>query len=105
MSSLVDLAVEHWRLKTFSTMDSAPARHAVRRIGDFLALLEIQTESMDGKPFDPGLPVRVVDTVVDETLSEGKTVIAETVSPAVLFRDSVIRPADVVTHTGRIPEN
>ena len=44
---------------------AAQARHALRRMDDFLRLCELEVQTMDGRPFDPGLAVRVIDTVDD----------------------------------------
>ena len=107
VSSLADLAIEHWRLSAWLTSvggDAAPtagpARHALRRIGDLLRKFEVEVRPLDGLPFDPGLAARVVDTVPDATLPPGKAEVAETLSPLVLFRGAVARPADVVVRTG-----
>ena len=54
-----------------------------------------------GRPFDPGLAVRVVDTVEDETFPTGKIIIDETLSPMVLHHGRVVKPADIVTRAGR----
>jgi hypothetical protein len=102
------LASEHWRLATWlagipgasSGSAAAPARHALRRIVDFLTAAQLEVRSMHDRPFDPGLAVRVVDAVDDPSLPAGETVIAETVSPLILWRGNVVRPADVVTRKG-----
>ena len=107
VSSLADLAVEHWRLSTWlsgvggdTASTAGPARHAVRRIGDLLRRHEVEVRPLDGLPFDAGLAARVVDTVPDATLPPGRAVVAETLSPLVLWRGTVARPADVVVRTG-----
>ena len=84
---------------------AAPARHALRKIEDFLRSLGSEAQSMDGQKFDPGLAVRVVDAFDDPALPTGETEIAETLSPMVLWKDRVVKPADVVTRrgTGRKP--
>jgi hypothetical protein len=55
---------------------------------------------LDGHPFDAGLAARVVDSTDDPSLPPGSAVVAETVSPLVLWRGSVAKPADVVTRVG-----
>ncbi len=107
VSALADLGVEHWRLTTWLSSiggDAAPAagpaRHALRKIGDLLTRFEVEVVSMDGRPFDPGLPVRVVDTTDDPSLPAGESVVAETVSPLVTVAGRVARPADVVIRAG-----
>jgi hypothetical protein len=103
LPALIGLCVEHWRLSrsiTAAPRLDAAARHALRRIEDFLKLCELEARTLDGHPFDAGLAVRVVDTADDPLLPEGNAVIAETLSPIVLWRGTVARPADVVTHRG-----
>lgn len=104
LAALVNLAVEHWRLtgwaSTLPAGGAALARHALRRMHDTLAACELTVRSMDGQPFDAGLAVRVVDTVDDPALPEGRATIAETVAPMVLWRAAVVRPAEVVVRRG-----
>ena len=103
--ALAALAVEYWRLVSWlnvnSTQSTGPARHAVRKLGDFLKTNEVEIETMDGKTFDPGMAVVVVDTVEDPGMEEGKAVIHETVSPMVLWRGKVAKSAEVVTRVGK----
>jgi hypothetical protein len=104
LESLVALAVEHWRLSTWIAdregSDIAPARHAVRRLGDFLAQVQMEARSLDGEPADAGLAAHVVDSVDDPEMATGKVVIEETLSPLVLWRGKVIREAQVVIRRG-----
>ena len=55
---------------------------------------------MDGLPFDAGMAARVIDTVDDPKLPAGKSFVAETLSPLVLWRGNVVRDADIVTRRG-----
>lgn len=107
LPALIGLGVEHWRLSAWLASvpgsdgpAAAQARHALRRMDDFLRLCELEVQTMDGRPFDPGLAVRVIDTVDDPALPEGTAVIAETLSPLILWRGAVVKPADVVTRRG-----
>ena len=101
MSDLVRLAVEWWRLKSaLGETAPAPARHAVRRIEDFLHHREIEVQALDGRRYDPGLPIRVIDAIDDDHLPAGESVISETLSPLILWRGNVIQNADVVTRRG-----
>ena len=111
LPALVGLCVEHWRLAKWlaarppapggdASSGSAPARHALRRMEDFLKLCELEARDLDGLPFDPGLAARVLDTTDDPRLPEGTAVIGETLSPMVLWRGTVAQPADVVTRKG-----
>jgi hypothetical protein len=108
LASLADLGVEHWRLTAWlaaipgaaAGSAAAPARHALRRIGDVLARCEVEVRSLDGLPFDAGLAARVIDAADDPTLPAGQTVVGETLAPMVLWRGTVVRAADVVTRRG-----
>jgi hypothetical protein len=105
LASLVNLGVEHWRLSTtlsrvLESAGAGPLRHGLRKIDDFLKQCEIEVRNMTNQPFDAGLAVRVIDTVDDPQLGDGKSVIEETLSPMVLWRGQVVKPADVVTRRG-----
>ena len=106
LASLVNLGVEHWRLlttlgKALEVSGAGPLRHGLRKIDDFLKQCELEVRNMTGQPFDAGLAVRVIDTIDDPDLAEGSLVIDETLSPMVLWRGQVVKPADVVTRQGR----
>ena len=104
LASLIELGVEHWRLSvwlaTQPSKDAAAARHALRRMEDFLKRCELEVRPMDGLPFDAGMAARVIDTVDDPKLPAGKSFVAETLSPLVLWRGNVVRDADIVTRRG-----
>lgn len=102
LTSLVSIAVEQWRLANAlaSGGGGAPARHALRRIEDFLLRCELRVETLDGKPFDPGLAAQVIDSVEDPTLPQGQVLIDETLSPMVLWRGRVVKAAEVATRKG-----
>ncbi|MDB5330414.1 MAG: hypothetical protein JWP03_1565 [Phycisphaerales bacterium] len=100
MQSLVGLGVEYWRLTQWleesPSAGSAPARHAIRRLQDFLHASELEIRGMDGMPYDPGLAARVVDTIDDPAMPAGQAIVAETMTPMILWRGQVVKPADVV---------
>jgi len=107
LSSLVNLAIEYWRLATWlaaipgsNSSAAGPARHALRRFEEFFKSSDLEVRSMDGQPFDPGLAVRVIDALEDATLPDGRTVIAETLSPMVLWHGRVLKPAEIVIRRG-----
>jgi hypothetical protein len=105
LETLVALAIEHWRLarwleKLPKGNITAQPRHALAKMADALAQCQLETRSLDGHLFDPGLAVRVVDAMDNAQLPQGTTFIGETVSPQVLWRGRVINPADVVTIRG-----
>ena len=104
LASVVAVAVEHWRLATslagLPGGGPAAARHAARRMGDFLRECGVEAAGMDGTPYEPGLAVRVIDTVEDPAAPAGQAVIEETLSPVVTWRGQVVRAAEVVTRRG-----
>jgi len=104
LAALASLGVEHWRLSNClantAFASSAPARHALRRIEDVLRECEVEVMAMNGKPFDPGIAAEVIDCVEDESLPAGQVIVDETLSPLVLWRGQVIKPAQVVTRAG-----
>jgi hypothetical protein len=105
VSALAALAVEYWRIGTWINAANAagagPARHAIRKMGDFLKSVEVDVEGMEGKTFDAGMACVVVDSVEDEAMEAGKVVIEETVSPMVMWKGKVVRNAQVVTRKGK----
>ena len=107
LSSLIELAVEHWRLTAWlaaaggdAAPAAGPARHALRRIGDVLTRVGVEARPLTDHPFTPGLAARVLDTTDDPTLPPGTAVVAETVSPLVLLHGQVVRPADITVRAG-----
>ena len=99
LAAVAALAVEYWRLSAAIPAPSAPARHALRKIGDFLAGCDIEIRSLDGLAYDPGLAAKVIDTVHDATLARGSAVIDETVCPLILYRGQVVQPAEIVVRS------
>jgi len=104
LAALINLGLEHWRLAGAigPSPDAPAARHALRRIGDFLSLCELDVRVLDGRAFDPGLAACVIDTVDDPALPLGVVLIDETLSPMVLWRGRVVKAADVVTRQGTL---
>lgn len=104
LEALVALAVEHWRLSNWLAQqnghDTAAARHAVGRLGDFLSAFELEARSLDGQVADAGLAARVVEAVDDPSMPAGSARIEETLSPLILWQGKVIKEAQVVTRRG-----
>jgi hypothetical protein len=106
LPALIGLAVEQWRLASWLEAVRAPAgtvaavRHSTRKIEDFLKACDLEVRAMNGHPFDAGLAVEVVDTVDDPALPVGHSIVAETLSPMILWRGTVVKAAEVVTRRG-----
>jgi hypothetical protein len=102
-ADVVAIAVEYWRLSTWLAGiagNTGIARHAVRRLGDVLARWQVEVQSLEGRPFDAGLAAKVIDTVDDPLAPLGTDTVCETVSPMVICRGVVLRPAEVVVSRG-----
>lgn len=102
ISSLVDMAVESWRLEKWAAdvRDAIAPRHVARRFARLLKELGIESVDLTGRPYDAGLAAEVLEKrqAVHDTQSD--TVIEETVSPIVTLRGAVIRHAQVVIRGG-----
>ncbi|HVF57223.1 MAG TPA: hypothetical protein VM934_13795 [Pyrinomonadaceae bacterium] len=101
LSSLVEIAIECWRLERWLAVahreGSAPhVRHVARRLAKFLGERELATLDITGRRYEPGLAVEVLDATDDEQLSEGTTIIDEMVAPIVLWRGTVVRHGQVI---------
>jgi len=98
LSSLVELAVDWWRLERWAGSDAASAshaRHVARRLGRFLSERGFSVMDLTGRPYEPGLAVEVID-VIGDGAGGGAELIDETVAPVVLWRGSVVRHGQVV---------
>jgi hypothetical protein len=93
---MTELAVEHWRLTgALREGGSAAARHAARKIGDFLKARGFEAQSLDGLPYDPGMNAKVVERIKGYS-PEGGDMVVETVTPLVMLEGEVIQGAEVV---------
>jgi len=103
ISALSHLAVEWWRVSsTLAAAGNTPAgaRHGLRRIEDFLKQTGFEVVSMNGRVFDPGLPLTVIDAVDDPAVLPGEAIVSETISPVVLYKGRVVRQGEVITRRG-----
>jgi hypothetical protein len=108
LSSLVDLAIEAWRLERWlSELDSrqstAAGRFVARRVADFVAGCGLETVDMTGQPYEPGLAVELLGHVQDATLPPGKVLVDEMVAPLCLWHGKVVRMGQVVTRSASSP--
>ena len=102
LASLIELAVEFWRLRCWlsdsvADKSKAPVRYVARRLDEFLKEREIEALDIVGQPYEPGLAVDIVDMIPDANMPEGPGVIDETVAPIVLWRGAVVKHGQVVT--------
>jgi hypothetical protein len=96
LDQITTLAIEHWRIATaLGESAPAPARHALRKIGDLLTSAGIEVQNLDGLPHDPGMSAHVIDRVPDPRATAGDVII-ETLSPLVTHHGQVIKRAEIV---------
>jgi hypothetical protein len=98
--SLVELAVESWRLSQWILANpdhaKAPARRAAERLQSFLTELKLEIIDLTGKSFDPGLAVEVLGFSDGNAAELGSSVVDETVSPIVVYDGIVAKHGQVV---------
>ncbi len=109
LSSLVELAVEHWRLtrwlaKLDQEESAAHGRRVARQLGRFLSERELSVLDLTGQPYEPGLAVEVLDVFADEEMAHGPGVIDETVTPVVMWRGVVVQFGQVIVRRGEMEE-
>lgn len=92
---VAELAVDLWRIGTRAKRDSASERVliAYERAVDRLDGLGFRFDSMMNHPYDENLKVRVIE---HEDGTEPRRIV-ECITPAVYYKDSLIREAEVVT--------
>lgn len=104
LSALVDLAVDAWRLSRWAEAgetagNTAPARHAARRLTAFVQEHGLELLDLTGRTYDCGLAIEIVDTVDSAEGTAVTGVIAEMVAPIVMFRGLVARQGQIVLAT------
>ncbi len=89
------LAVDIWKVAERARAEHANDRviAACERAEDRLRRMGFEVDAMVGKSYDTNLKVRVMD----HDPAEGPTIIGHCISPAVFYRGSLIREAEVVT--------
>jgi len=104
MASLIDLAVDAWRLECWlSGLDggqsAAPGRFVARQINAFLHRFELETVDLTGQRYEPGLAVELLGNVQDETVPADVVIVDEMVTPLCLWRGKVVRLGQLVTRS------
>ncbi|MCA1592251.1 MAG: hypothetical protein LC754_06295 [Acidobacteria bacterium] len=106
LSSLVELAIECWRLERRLNNPTGDhsishARHAARRLNKFLEERELSVLDLAGRGHEPGLALDVLDVIEDESLPQGTEIIEEMVAPIVLWRGAVVRYGQAIIKRGK----
>jgi len=105
LASLIELAVEGWRLDSWLAAlppekAASKLRHVARRLQKFLSERELSTLDLTGRRYEPGMSVEVLEAVEDERLGEHERLIDEMVEPVILWRGRVVRYGRVVVRQG-----
>ncbi len=105
LASLIELAIESWRLESW--LGALPPervapklRHIARRLQKFLTEHELSALDLTGRRYEPGISVEVLEAVEDERLGEHERLIDEMVEPVVLWRGRVVKYGRVVVRQG-----
>lgn len=101
LASLVELAIESWRLEHWIAAmppekSASKVRHIARRLQKFLSERELSALDLTGQKYEPGMAVEVLEVFADERLRADEKLIAEMVAPIVLWRGRVVRHGQVV---------
>jgi hypothetical protein len=101
LASLIELAVENWRLanwlaKLDQEESTAHGRHVSRQLNRFISERELAVLDLAGQPYEPGLAVEVLDVIHDEEMSGDSEMIDETVTPIVMWRGTVVQFGQVI---------
>ena len=95
------LSVQCWRLRRLSevtkdTTAKSGLRHAVRHVSETLEALGIEVIDFTGRAYDPGMVPEVVEVRHDQTLTDGQTVVDETVVPTITWRGQVVSAGQII---------
>jgi hypothetical protein len=105
LASLIELAIEGWRLDDWLAAEppekvASKLRHVARRLQKFLRERELGALDLTGRRYEPGMSVEVLEAVADERLQEGESLIDEMVEPVILWRGRVVKYGRVVVRQG-----
>ena len=95
--ALIELAIDSWRLNRClgeGEAGATGARHAARRLSEFLKKHGIEIQDLTGQVYEPGLALEVIENNTKHT--DGPMAIEETISPGVLLRGKLVRQGRVI---------
>ena len=101
LDSLVELAIESWRLEHWLAglpPERVPSklRHIARRLQKFLTERELAALDLTGQKYEPGMAIEVLEVLTDESSRAREKLIVEMVAPIILWRGRVVRHGQVV---------
>ncbi|HLL14450.1 MAG TPA: hypothetical protein VK388_05275 [Pyrinomonadaceae bacterium] len=107
LASLIELAIESWRLDSW--LAKAPPekvasklRHIARRLQKFLSERELSALDLTGARYEPGMSVEVLEALEDDRLGERESLIDEMIEPIILWRGRVVKHGRVVVRRGNV---
>jgi hypothetical protein len=105
LASLIELAIESWRLDAWIAAlppekAASKLRHVARRLQKFLSERELSALDLTGRNYEPGMSLEVLEALEDERLGEHESLIDEMVEPIILWRGRVVKYGRVVVRQG-----
>ena len=102
IGKLVDMAVDHWRLKKhiekiktkLSPEDTKRIDNSIRRIENYLRENDIEVADYTGRSVNDGMNIKRVS--VEQDLSLKKPIIKETITTAVSYKGSLQKVSEVI---------
>lgn len=105
LASLIELAIEGWRLDGWLAAQppekvASKLRHVARRLQKFLSERELSTLDLTGRRYEPGMSVEVIEALEDASVGDDERLIDEMVAPVILWRGRVVKFGQVVVRQG-----
>lgn len=105
LASLIELAIEGWRLEHWMAASppekvASKLRHVSRRLQKFLHERELAALDLTGQKYEPGMAVEVLEALEDKSLRGDEKFIVEMVEPVVLWRGRVVKFGLIVVKQG-----
>jgi hypothetical protein len=105
LASLIELAIEGWRLDSWLAAQppekvASKLRYVARRLQKFLSERELSALDLTGRRYEPGMSVEVIEALEDERMGEHERLIDEMVAPVILWRGRVVKFGQVVVRQG-----
>ena len=108
-STMIDIAIETWRLGRWLAArppdDGSAARYVWRRLTGKLHDLEFETIDLTGQRYEPGLALEVIGSAGDGADAGDPIVVDEMVAPICVWRGKVVRHGQVVTRSSKLHED
>ncbi len=105
---VIEVALACWRLERVADAleqrgQALAIRHAAGRIRSMLTSTGLEIVDLAGRVYDAGLAPEVVELQEDASLPAGSSVIAETISPTLMWDGKLARRGQVIVKRGPAP--